>query len=492
MLILDRLGYDAGVVSELFTSPRFMQTFNITEDNWEAIKGNMVAILQAGCAFGALVSNIPADLLGRKKTIMISAWIFMIGSIIQAACNTYSPLLVGRFITGFGIGQGAMVAPLYIAEISPADSRGRMVSIFQILLVHGLCLSFWISYGFIRAFSTSDWQWRWPLIIQLMPAFIVITCGLNVMPESIRWLIKNSRYKRSLQILSKLRDLPLNHPDIIEEFDQIQYSVQLERMQTFTKAQQILFDPKVRRQLIIGCLLQFFQQVASTNAVNYYAPSLFKTIGISGGPLEAMATGLYGNIKLLFVYAAYFIVDSRMGRRKALLISSVITAVAFNTLGILLSQSEDITDDAIGIRQIMAILMLYLFAIGFEIGWGPVVWIICSEIYPDNIRAVCVSLTTTINFVTLAIMSKMTPLMLEQIGWKTEIVFGGIAIGIGIFVFCFLPETRGLSLEHMTEAFQGNILVFRKSKSASSYNNVSLASAIEAQFPREKAPSVRG
>ncbi|KAG2174488.1 hypothetical protein INT44_006751 [Umbelopsis vinacea] len=481
-----------------------MQTFNITEDNWEAIKGNMVAILQAGCAFGALVSNIPAGkqyLLGRKKTIMISAWIFMIGSIIQAACNTYSPLLVGRFITGcrfiYDEDDGKSIwhwsrrhgSPIQLTNqpkknhsnicipqvhsrnISSRLSRknGFYISDFvSPWSMPKLLVSFQqsgeqkyraISYGFIRAFSTSDWQWRWPLIIQLMPAFIVITCGLNVMPESIRWLIKNSRYKRSLQILSKLRDLPLNHPDIIEEFDQIQYSVQLERMQTFTKAQQILFDPKVRRQLIIGCLLQFFQQVASTNAVNYYAPSLFKTIGIFGGPLEAMATGLYGNIKLLFVYAAYFIVDSRMGRRKALLISSVITAVAFNTLGILLSQSEDITDDAIGIRQIMAILMLYLFAIGFEIGWGPVVWIICSEIYPDNIRAVCVSLTTTINFVTLAIMSKMTPLMLEQIGWKTEIVFGGIAIGIGIFVFCFLPETRGLSLEHMTEVTWGHVFL---------------------------------
>jgi MFS transporter, SP family, sugar:H+ symporter len=120
-----------------------------------------------------------------------------------------------------------------------------------------------------------------------------------------------------------------------------------------------------------------------------------------------MATGLYGNIKLLFVYVAFFIVDSRMGRRQALLISSLLTAVAFNTLGILLSQSQDISDASIGIRQIMAILMLYLFAIGFEIGWGPAVWIICSEIYPDNIRAVCMSLTTTINFVTNAIISKV-------------------------------------------------------------------------------------
>ena len=120
-----------------------------------------------------------------------------------------------------------------------------------------------------------------------------------------------------------------------------------------------------------------------------------------------MATGLYGNIKLLFVYVAFFIVDSRMGRRKALLISSLLTAIAFNTLGILLSQSEDVMDASIGIRQIMAIMMLYLFAIGFEVGWGPAVWIICSEIYPDNIRAVCISLTTTINFVTNAILSKV-------------------------------------------------------------------------------------
>jgi hypothetical protein len=133
-----------------------------------------------------------------------------------------------------------------------------------------------------------------------------------------------------------------------------------------------------------------------------------------------MATGLYGNIKLLFVYVAFFIVDTRMGRRKALLISSLVTAIAFNTLGILLSQSEDVMDGSIGIRQIMAILMLYLFAIGFEVGWGPAVWIICSEIYPDNIRAVCISLTTTINFVTNAILSKVGNMQENKKNKKTR------------------------------------------------------------------------
>jgi SP family sugar:H+ symporter-like MFS transporter len=120
-----------------------------------------------------------------------------------------------------------------------------------------------------------------------------------------------------------------------------------------------------------------------------------------------MARGLYGNVKLLFVYVSFFIVDSRLGRRQALIISSMITAFAFNTLGILMSQTEVTTDTTIGIRQIMDMLMLYLFAIGFETGWGPTVWIICSEIYPDNIRAVSMSLTTTINFVTNVIISKV-------------------------------------------------------------------------------------
>ncbi|CAO3674257.1 unnamed protein product [Umbelopsis vinacea] len=420
---------------------------------------------------------------------MISAWIFMIGGIIQAACNTFPPLLVGRFITGFGIGQGAMLVPMYIAEIAPPDTRGRMVSIFQIIMVHGLCLSFWISYGFILAFPNSDWQWRWPLIIQLLPAFLMLTCGLSVMPESTRWLIKNSRYKRALLIMSKLRNLPIHHPDVIQEFEQIEKALQVERMKRSTKAQEILFNPNIRRQLVIGCLLQFFQQLACINAINYYAPSIFEGIGISGGKLEAMATGLYGNVKLLSVFVAYFIVDARMGRRQALIVSSLITATAIISLGILIHQMENVSETTLGIKQILAIIMLYIFAIGYEIGWGPVVWIVCSEIYPNNIRAVCISLTTTINFVTNAVIAKLIPLMIDQIGWRTEMVFGSFALGIGIFVFLFLPETRGQSLEHVTEAFQGNVFVFRKTTVGAS-NNMSLASAIEAQFPREKAPSV--
>jgi MFS family permease len=120
-----------------------------------------------------------------------------------------------------------------------------------------------------------------------------------------------------------------------------------------------------------------------------------------------MATGLYGNVKLLFAFVAYFIVDARLGRRQALIISSLITATAIISLGILINQMENVSETTLGIKQILAIIMLYIFAIGYEIGWGPVVWIVCSEIYPNNIRAVCISLTTTINFVTNAVIAKV-------------------------------------------------------------------------------------
>ena len=120
-----------------------------------------------------------------------------------------------------------------------------------------------------------------------------------------------------------------------------------------------------------------------------------------------MATGLYGNVKLLSVFVAYFIVDARMGRRQALIVSSLITATAIISLGILIHQMENVSETTLGIKQILAIIMLYIFAIGYEIGWGPVVWIVCSEIYPNNIRAVCISLTTTINFVTNAVIAKV-------------------------------------------------------------------------------------
>jgi hypothetical protein len=124
-----------------------------------------------------------------------------------------------------------------------------------------------ICYGFRRGFPESDWQWRWPLIMQILPALIMITCGMHVMPESIRWLVRKSRYKRALQIMSKLRGLPMHHPDIIEEYDEIHYSVQRERLKPTTKAQEILFNSSNRRQIVIGCLLQFFQQVICTSAV---------------------------------------------------------------------------------------------------------------------------------------------------------------------------------------------------------------------------------
>ncbi|CAM0140543.1 hypothetical protein VKS41_006563 [Umbelopsis sp. WA50703] len=289
--------------------------------------------------------------------------------------------------------------------------------------------------------------------------------------------------------MSKLRGLPMHHPDIIEEYDEIHYSVQRERLKPTTKAQEILFNSSNRRQIVIGCLLQFFQQVICTSAVNYYTASIFKITGLANDQVRMLATGLYGNIKLVSVFVAYFVIDSQLGRRKALIISSLITAVAFCSLGVLLNQIENAADSTMGIKQVLAVIFVYLFAIGFEIGLGPVVWVVCSEIYPNSIRAVCISLTTTIHFIMNIALAKLAPLLLDQVGWRAEIVLGGISILIGLFVGLFIPETRGLTLEQMTEAFQGSVFVFRKHKTDISAN-LSLASAIEAQFPREKAPSV--
>ncbi|CAO3645731.1 unnamed protein product [Mucor hiemalis] len=374
----------------------------------------------------------------------------------------------GRFFGGAGIGACSMLVPMYIAEIAPRKLRGRLGTLWQFLIVLGIMISYWIDFACLRHIPVSNTQWRVPLAIQLAPGAILCV-GMAFLPESLRWLALKGRDEDVRKNLIKLRDLPEDHPEINEELEEIKIAAEFERESKSGKWTE-LFQRSNLHRLFIGVMLQIFQQWTGTNAINYYAPEIFKSIGLDSNETDILATGVYGVVKVVFVIISFFMVDTKLGRRRTLMIGSVIMMIAFYILGgMILGIQKDnggkivaAAGAKVGAKGYVAMIMIYIFAVGYEFSWGPVVWVVCSEIYPTRIRAMSLSITTAFNWAMNATIAKVTPIMIANITYGTYFFFGSMAVIMGAFAFFFLPETRGRSLEEMDELFnKGQVWAFK-------------------------------
>ncbi|RUS22819.1 general substrate transporter [Endogone sp. FLAS-F59071] len=502
-------GYDLGVISGVLVMPSFAKAFDITPDQAANVNGNIVALLQVGCCVGALLINFVAGILTlvelvqlSLRSIFLSSIIFIIGGILQVvSVGNLNLLISGRFFAGVGIGASSMLVPMYIAEIAPRKLRGRLGTLWQFLIVLGICISYWIDYACLRGFTPSNIQWQLALGIQIIPG-IFLAAGILFMPESLRWLAAQNRHEDVRRTLAQLRNLDELDPAITSEMKEIQAAIDAERASSGRKFTEIMQPLNIKR-LFIGIMLQTFQQWTGTNAINYYAPAIFQSIGIQSTEIDVLATGVYGVVKIVFVFisvlspslssnffnhTSFFMIDGKLGRRRTLMLGSLVICIAFYLLG---GMAKIIADQnggnigasaAVGAPGYVAIAMVYLFAVGYEFSWGPIAWIVCSEIFPTRIRAICLSITTAFNWANNAIIGKVTPIMLTNIGWRTYFIFGSFAILMGLFVFFFLPETRGVSLEEIDEVFTGGVFVFNK-------QDTFVVEKVEKSTPTDKNPN---
>ncbi|KAL9538381.1 hypothetical protein MBANPS3_010976 [Mucor bainieri] len=393
------------------------------------IQGNIVSLLQAGACIGALTANFYADRFGRQKSVITSTLIFMFGSAIQTGSKNLPMILFGRFAGGWGVGACSMLVPMYIAEISPSQIRGRMGALWQLNISVGL--------------ETGDIQWRLPLGLQIVPGLILFI-GMLFLPESIRWLALQDRFDEAKVILCKLRNLPEDHPDILNEFHQITSSVTMEKEQDGTKWKE-LCEPHNLRRLALGCFMQIAQQWTGTNAINYYGPLIFQTIGLASN-MSVLMTGVYGCVKVFFVLVSFFFLDKKaVGRRPTLLLGSLANVIIFFVLGGMLYSIESAIASGVpapAAQGYVAMVMIYLFAVSFEFTWGPKSSQTESELF------VFLSLHAM-----NAIIGKITPLMIADISYGTFFFYGACCLTMGLVVYVFLPETKGRSLEEMDEIF---------------------------------------
>ncbi|XAO26425.1 hypothetical protein I312_105262 [Cryptococcus bacillisporus CA1280] len=450
-------GYDTGLGGGVIAIPAFSKSFNITGTPQEIadLQGNIVAILQGGAFFGAIIAAWVNDWLGRKYSLMVGCWIFIIGGVFQtAASSQLSWVYGGRFTSGFGVGLMSAVCPTYASEIAPKEIRGRITGMFQIIVVIGVAFSYWINYGvtFMNQ-NRGNIVWRVPIGFQLVPVGIMVLL-LPILKESPRWLATKHKDERALANLAWIRKLPVTDQSVQLEYAEIAAAIREEEEVTKGSSWREIFAKGNPIRFIIAFVVFTLQQWSGQNSISYYAPIIFQSIGIRGSKSGLLASGIYGIVKIVAtsIFIAFGI--ERFGRKKPLLLGVSLMSMFLWILGAIFNTHlPDKNATTTSPASIGMAVMIYLFVIPYCFSVGPLPWVICSEIFNNRTRHYGLMTAAATQWLWNFVVTKTTPLMVIHMP-KGGIFFFFAAINIISFCLAlFLPETSGVSLESMDVIF---------------------------------------
>lgn len=293
----------------------------------------MVSLLQAGCIFGSLAAGPFSSHYGRRPSLLLTALFFNLGSALQTGSRgSWAMMLAGRAIGGVGVGATSMVVPLYIAEASPPRIRGRLVGIYEVFVSMGTMLGFFINYGLKKNLPATSAQWIISFAIQLVPG-VLLMAGVCVIPESPRYLAGKKGRQACIDALRWLRGIPGDHPYMLAEvhaiFQQIDAEASITEGNGLRAQLAEIAKPTNLKRLYIGCVMFIFMQMAGSNAINYYSPAIFQSIGLTGSNTSFFATGIYGLVRFVaIIFAMIFVVD-KFGRTRTLMCGSFIMVSCF-------------------------------------------------------------------------------------------------------------------------------------------------------------------
>ncbi|CAI7631489.1 unnamed protein product [Penicillium pancosmium] len=466
-------GMDSGIIGGVLTMDPFKVTYGLEGLNKVAqanLSANIVSTLQAGCFFGALIASPCADKWGRKKALIGAAVIGIIGVVMQtAAAGHLEAMYIGRLITGFGVGSASMINPLYVSENAPRAIRGGLTGLYQLFITMGIMLAFWINYGAVQH-MTGNATYLVPLAMQALPA-VLLFCGMLLCDESPRWLAKQDRWEEARATLCKVRNLPPDHPYLEEEFNAIALQLEQERALIAGSGfwdimKEMWLIPGNRKRAIISIVLMICQQMTGTNAINYYSPQIFQNLGINGTATNLFATGVYGIVKMVSCGVFLIFVADSLGRRRSLLWTSIAQGLAMLYIGLYIRIAPPVQGAPVIPAGYVALVCIFLFAAFFQFGWGPVCWIYVSEIPTARLRSLNVAFGAATQWLFNFVVARAVPNMLATVGsngYGTYIIFSCFCFSMFIFVWFFIPETKGLSLEKMDELFGVTQLIQQKS-----------------------------
>ncbi|MFA5818416.1 MAG: sugar porter family MFS transporter [Bacteroidales bacterium] len=425
-------GFDISIISGAvpFIQPYF---------GWNELQlGWGVSSLLVGAIVGAFGSGAFTDKYGRKKILIIVALFFALSCAATALAKTSVGFIFARLFGGLAVGAASVLSPMYVAEVSPARNRGRLVAIYQLTIVLGILISYTINYWL----HDVDNNWRWMFATGIVPSVLFFT-GLFFIPESPRWLYKAGRKEESLRVLTRISGAELANieiEEIAETFKDTHASVKIAE----------LFKPSTRKVMIVGFFLAVLVQVSGVNTVVDYAPKILMSVGVEIKN-ALLQTSLIGLINGLFTFIAILFID-KVGRRKLYLIGSMGMTITLVMLAI---------SYFLKLNGIFTLICILLFMAFFAACIGPVFWTLVSEIFPNRIRGKALAFASFTQWVFNFLVVLLFPHFLKTLGGAATFLFLALMSAIQwLFTYLYVPETKGKSLEeiehHWTRLYEAS------------------------------------
>ena len=439
-------GYDTAVISGAVDSLKTV--FHLNEATFGSMAtfyhGATVSSALIGCIIGSAISGVFATNFGRKNSLLIAAIMFFVSACGAAYPEFFFftkgdgsiPVLIAfniyRIIGGIGVGLASAICPMYIAEIAPAEIRGKLVSWNQFAIIFGMLIVYFVNY-FITKGQPQEWidaqGWRYMFASNAVPA-AVFGFLLFLVPETPRFLALSGQQEKALHVLSKINGTN-KAKEILQDIKDSAHE----------KVEKVLaYGWKV---LVIGILLSVFQQAVGINVVLYYAPTIFKGLGF-GNDAAMYQTVIMGFINIIFTLVAIFTVD-KFGRKPLLIIGSVGMAIGMFAIGLLAY---------LQIIGVSTLIFIVIYSASFMMSWGPICWVLISEIFPNTIRGKAIAIAVAAQWISNFIVSSSFPALQSISMTFTYCLYGVMSVLSAIFVWKMVPETKGKTLEDMTKLWR--------------------------------------
>ncbi|MGE0079152.1 MAG: D-xylose transporter XylE [Bacteroidales bacterium] len=432
-------GYDTAVISG---AEKSIQAFLITSQGLSTfIHGATTSSALIGCIIGGALSGLFASRYGRKRSLIIAAFLFFVSALgsgfpeflfFNSGEASIGLLLMFNFyrvIGGIGVGMASAICPMYIGEISPANIRGRLVSLNQFAIIFGMLVVYFVNWG-IASGKTLDWinsiGWRWMFVSEAIPAGLFGVL-LFFVPETPRYLSLTNRNDSALKILTKINGAE-KAKEILSE---IRNTVEHHSGKLFSYGKVVI---------VIGILLSVFQQFVGINVALYYAPRIFESMGAAKDS-SMMQTVVMGLINVIFTVVAILTVD-KWGRKPLLIVGSIGMALGMFAISAL---------SFLNIIGISTLVFIIIYTASFMMSWGPICWVLIAEIFPNKIRGRAVAVAVAAQWAANYLISSTYPAMMELSGGMTYGFYGAMSVLSAIFVWRMVPETKGKTLEAMEE-----------------------------------------
>ncbi|BGP57934.1 high affinity glucose transporter [Rhodotorula sphaerocarpa] len=454
-------GCDISSISGQLSNPYYLSQYGNPDSN---LQGGITASMAAGSFGGSIINSWLCDKIGRKKVIILSGWLWVVGSIIQGVSQNVRTLVAGRVVGGLAVGLASAVVTVYQAEITKPNIRGRIVTMQQLAITVGIFLQYMVQYGCSYINGTASFRLPW--LLQMIPGLILGSL-MFIFPESPRWLMDRDRDDEALGILADVHARGNRNDKLVQlEYREIRAQIDFDRTQA-ARSYMDLLKPDVRRRVFLGCSEQMWSQLTGMNVMMYYVTYVFQASGLTGRRGELIASSVQYALNVLFTLPALFYLVDHVGRRPLMLYGAIAMAIFLMLVGSLqgaygqnLDSGGTTTWTIVGHTPVRnaIIVFSYLFVCSFACTWGPCSWTYASELFPIRVRGKAVSAATATNWLWNFALGYATPPAFRNIQWKTYFLYMSFNIAIAIHIFFMFPETKGRTLEEMEEVFAaGNV-----------------------------------